>query len=167
MTIVPHLEQGAWLHPGSVIELSSLPMEQMPKTFIHAIEVARRLGICYLWIDSLCIVQDDNADKAREMKQIGVIFERSCCTIAAIDAIKDETNIDKGLFLPRENDPLAVCFKCPFSIELLDGLISKNPKLKGHPYIWKYRWLSPPSLNECSSVASRNEIILRPRSKGY
>jgi hypothetical protein len=77
-------------------------MKQMPKTFIHSIEMARRLNICYVWIDSLYIIQDNNADKTREIKQIRVIFERSCYTITAINAIKDKTNMDKGLFLPRK-----------------------------------------------------------------
>jgi hypothetical protein len=33
-----------------------------PKTFREAIGIARKLGARYLWIDSLCIVQDDEAD---------------------------------------------------------------------------------------------------------
>ena len=38
----------------------------LSQTFQDAIVVTRTLGICYLWIDSLCIVQDDNEDWEKE-----------------------------------------------------------------------------------------------------
>lgn len=34
--------------------------------FLEAVELALRVGIKYLWIDSLCIVQDDTADWEQE-----------------------------------------------------------------------------------------------------
>lgn len=36
--------------------------ETFPLIFQHAIHVTRQLGVKYLWIDSLCIVQDDSED---------------------------------------------------------------------------------------------------------
>ena len=44
------------------IEAFKVQVTMLPKTFRDAITVARRLGIRYLWIDSLCIVQDDSLD---------------------------------------------------------------------------------------------------------
>lgn len=38
---------------------SSIKWEELPKTFKDAIYVTRALGVQYLWIDSLCIIQDD------------------------------------------------------------------------------------------------------------
>jgi hypothetical protein len=39
-----------------------IPLETLPKTFREAIQVCRNLDIPYIWIDSLCIVQDSKGD---------------------------------------------------------------------------------------------------------
>lgn len=39
-----------------------IPLETLPKTFCEAIQVCRKLGMPYLWIDSLCIIQDSKGD---------------------------------------------------------------------------------------------------------
>jgi hypothetical protein len=61
-------------------------MEQLPKTFIDAIEIVRNLGLRYVWIDSLCIIQDDKGDWRREAGKMGLIYERAVFTIAACHA---------------------------------------------------------------------------------
>jgi hypothetical protein len=40
--------------------LQIVPFQYLPKTFQDAIRTTKRLGFEYLWIDSLCILQDDN-----------------------------------------------------------------------------------------------------------
>jgi hypothetical protein len=42
--------------------MEAIPVEALPKTFRDAIEIARELGIEYLWVDALCIVQDNIQD---------------------------------------------------------------------------------------------------------
>jgi hypothetical protein len=42
--------------------LSRIPTESLSKTFREAITITRTLGFKYLWIDSLCIIQGDEAD---------------------------------------------------------------------------------------------------------
>jgi hypothetical protein len=71
--------------------------EHLSKTIQDAVHVTRELGIRYLWVDSLCIVQDDDKDWYREAKTMASVYEGAYCTIAAT-AAKDGT---KGLFLPR------------------------------------------------------------------
>ena len=44
----------------------------LPRSFRHAIVVTR-----YLWIDSLCIIQDDNDDWLRESKAMGIIYQQA------------------------------------------------------------------------------------------
>lgn len=44
----------------------ALSVRHLPKTFRDAIFIARALGMRYLWIDSLCILQDDLQDWQRE-----------------------------------------------------------------------------------------------------
>ncbi|KAI1456444.1 heterokaryon incompatibility protein-domain-containing protein [Annulohypoxylon moriforme] len=62
---------------------TSLPFQKMPKTYQIAINFARILGVCYIWIDSLCIIQDDKEDWAREAANMCDIYENSYLTIAA------------------------------------------------------------------------------------
>lgn len=38
----------------------------LPATFQDAVDFTRRLGLQYIWIDSICIIQGDEADWARE-----------------------------------------------------------------------------------------------------
>jgi hypothetical protein len=71
----------------------------MPKTFREAIQVCIRLGIRYLWIDSLCIIQegDDLRDWYHEASLMDKVYIHSYLNIAAADAA-DST---KGLFRYR------------------------------------------------------------------
>jgi hypothetical protein len=59
--------------------------EDLPKTFRDAIQVCRELGIKYLWIDSLCIIQDQDSqeDWAREAPKMGDVYGNSFLTISA------------------------------------------------------------------------------------
>ena len=62
----------------------------LPRTFRDAIRVTRELGVRYIWIDSLCSVQDDEGDWARESRRMETAFRNAYCTIAAASA-KDST----------------------------------------------------------------------------
>ncbi|UKZ46221.1 hypothetical protein TrVGV298_000422 [Trichoderma virens] len=55
----------------------------LPKTFQDAIILCRKLGIEYLWIDSLCIIQDSRSDWEVESTKMGDIYRNSYITIAA------------------------------------------------------------------------------------
>lgn len=79
--------------------VSGIQAAILPKIFQDAISVTRRLGIQYLWIDSLyvttyscqflrthlliCILQDNKDDWASESGRMGLIYAQSTCTIAA------------------------------------------------------------------------------------
>ncbi|KAK3376257.1 heterokaryon incompatibility protein-domain-containing protein [Lasiosphaeria ovina] len=63
--------------------LKGIRIETLAKNFIDAIEVTRRMGVRYLWIDALCIVQDSQDDWASESVKMGSIYEGSLLTIAA------------------------------------------------------------------------------------
>lgn len=57
-----------------------------PKTLSDAIKVCRKVGLRYIWIDALCIVQDDSQDKAREINQMGRVYKDATLTIMAASA---------------------------------------------------------------------------------
>src|SRR6202012_6120807 len=51
-----------------------IELDSFPFTFRHALEITRALGIRYIWIDSLCILQDDKQDWERESARMGDIY---------------------------------------------------------------------------------------------
>jgi hypothetical protein len=62
--------------------LTSLPLSDLPDSFSQAISVCQRIGVQYLWIDSLCIIQDDSADWKREAADMNNIYANAWFTIA-------------------------------------------------------------------------------------
>ncbi|KAL4860989.1 heterokaryon incompatibility protein-domain-containing protein [Aspergillus spectabilis] len=63
--------------------LSFIAWSDLPRTFRDAVILCRRLGVKYLWIDSLCIIQDSRQDWEVESVKMGEIYQNSYLTIAA------------------------------------------------------------------------------------
>ncbi|KAK8024695.1 hypothetical protein PG990_002518 [Apiospora arundinis] len=63
-----------------------IPFEKLPQSFRDAVTVTRELGVRYLWIDSICIIQDDKEDWAAEAQKMGDVFNSAYCTLAASSA---------------------------------------------------------------------------------
>lgn len=55
---------------------------KLPKTFQDAIVFARKLGIEFIWIDSLCIVQDSKEDWFEQSGKMAAIYEHAAVTLA-------------------------------------------------------------------------------------
>ncbi|KAF7948487.1 uncharacterized protein EAE97_003898 [Botrytis byssoidea] len=55
----------------------------VPRTVRDAMELTRKIGIRYLWVDTLCIVQDDHDDKSRLVSSMGNIYNSSTLTLIA------------------------------------------------------------------------------------
>lgn len=64
-----------------------LPVDKLPLTFRDAIHASRSLGYNYLWIDSLCIIQDSREDWAAESVKMAGIYERADICISADAAL--------------------------------------------------------------------------------
>lgn len=58
-------------------------LSKLSRTFAEACVTTRKLGIGYLWIDSLCILQDSDADKANEIPLMADYYENAVFNIAA------------------------------------------------------------------------------------
>lgn len=80
------------------------PVDRLPKTFREACQVTERLGVRYLWIDRLCIIQDSTEDWNREAALMQDVYKNSFLNISAHGAGDDE----EGLFFNR--DPRRVDF---------------------------------------------------------
>ncbi|TGO75234.1 hypothetical protein BELL_0226g00030 [Botrytis elliptica] len=55
----------------------------VPRTVRDTMELTRKIGIRYLWVDTLCIVQDDPDDKSRLVSAMGNIYNGSTLTLIA------------------------------------------------------------------------------------
>ncbi|KAH6699007.1 heterokaryon incompatibility protein-domain-containing protein [Leptodontidium sp. MPI-SDFR-AT-0119] len=77
--------------------IQGIPWNELPKTFQDSIIITRRLGISYLWIDALCIVQDDTHDWEVESANMASVYSNSYLTIAATAA----SDSHHGLFVDR------------------------------------------------------------------
>lgn len=86
-----------------------VPVEHMSKTFSDAITITRRLGIRYIWIDSLCIIQDSEDDWLTESSTMGKLY-RYCQVCIAADAAKDGRF---GCFVQRDLRTLRIPMKRP------------------------------------------------------
>lgn len=75
----------------------------MPKTYRDAIRVSARLGVKYLWIDSLCIFQDSQTDWFKEALRMRHVHGNSYLTISALSGADDHA----GLFYSRDTSVIA------------------------------------------------------------
>ncbi|KAK4234843.1 heterokaryon incompatibility protein-domain-containing protein, partial [Achaetomium macrosporum] len=67
------------------ISPSGFPLSSLPQTLQNGVCVPQELGIPYLWVNALCIVQDDIADKNAEVGKMSAIYQGALVTIIADD----------------------------------------------------------------------------------
>ncbi|KAK3400635.1 heterokaryon incompatibility protein-domain-containing protein [Sordaria brevicollis] len=63
--------------------MTRIPFEKLSRTFQDAVKICLSLRQRYLWIDSLCIVQDDGEDWAREAALMALVYTHCYFTLAA------------------------------------------------------------------------------------
>ncbi|KAI0154572.1 heterokaryon incompatibility protein-domain-containing protein [Xylariaceae sp. FL1272] len=81
----------------------SIPLGLLPPNFRDAITITRNLGVRYLWIDALCILQDSKQDWESEIKQIATYYSNSYFTIFGMAS----QNSHNGLFgRPHAQTPI-------------------------------------------------------------
>ncbi|KAL5331075.1 hypothetical protein ACEPPN_000604 [Leptodophora sp. 'Broadleaf-Isolate-01'] len=147
------------------IKLTQLTLESMrtgitlstlPKTIRDAVYVTRSLGIEYLWIDALCIIQDSQEDKEREIANMGHIYKNALLAIIAISA----GNVHDG-FLDR-SELAPGCIRLPFLLpdrRLTDIGLLQTSSISGSAQTWPLHtrgW----SLQEF--VLSQRKLIFLP-----
>ncbi|KAM5373308.1 hypothetical protein ACJZ2D_007137 [Fusarium nematophilum] len=83
---------------------------QIPKTIRDAIELTKALGETWLWVDSLCIIQDDQVSLGHELKHMHRIYATSFLTIIAADGQDAEHGLLglEGISSPRTTNQLVL-----------------------------------------------------------
>lgn len=100
--------------------LRSLPLSRLPRTIVDAIVLTRRLGVCYLWVARLCIIQDCAEDWEIESSKMSAIYGGAFLTLAAAWG----SSVHDGLFTVRPSNIAE-------SVELFWRSPS-NPSFKGN-----------------------------------
>ncbi|KAK4198293.1 heterokaryon incompatibility protein-domain-containing protein [Triangularia verruculosa] len=75
-----------------------IAMSTLPQTLQDALAVTDGVGLRYLWVDAMAIVQDDDDDKDEQISQMHRIYLGASFTIVAAKAV---TSLD-GFLAPRE-----------------------------------------------------------------
>ncbi|KAH3957471.1 hypothetical protein HBH70_225220 [Parastagonospora nodorum] len=78
--------------------VDSIDEENLPLTFREAVTTIRQLGIRYVWIDSLCIIQDSAEDWQIESASMTQVYRNAICCLAATGA----HDSSQGLYLARD-----------------------------------------------------------------
>lgn len=85
--------------------------ETLPKTYQDAITVTRELNVRYLWIDSICVIQDLLSDRDIEARQREDVFSQAYCVLAATAA----SGQHDGFLKHREEPEFSIHLKAPGS----------------------------------------------------
>lgn len=83
-------------HKNYADHLVSIPLDSVPPLFRDVVALTRSLGINYLWIDSLCIIQDDQQDWLSEAKKMSLVYRRATLVIAAMDSENSTQRLSKA-----------------------------------------------------------------------
>jgi hypothetical protein len=133
---------------GNIEEMvEGVGLSCLPKTFQDAIIITRKLGLRFLWIDSLCIIQDSADDWATESSSMRLIYKNCLVNIAATGA----EDGSMGFFFDR--DPI---FASPCRL--------KVKKTRTHDFVPSSVWLHDVNYAPLNSRAwVVQEQLLAPR----
>jgi len=144
--------------------------DTLPKTFRDAVQVCREIGIEYIWIDSLCIIQrqETQEDWAKEAPRMGLVYGNSRLNISAT-AAGDST---QGCFKDRLG---LTSWPCPFVLFGQTCYLFRFPtpeeEIRGDPgdarwddqnFLARRAWvLQEQVLPRRSIIFSKNRLIWR------
>ncbi|KAK2605944.1 hypothetical protein QQS21_003670 [Conoideocrella luteorostrata] len=90
---------------------AGIDISALPRTYRDAVAVTQKLGVRYIWIDSLCIIQGERQDWEFEASRMSHVYHGSFLTLAATDA----AGPDGGLFLAEPESPLELQYDARIS----------------------------------------------------
>ncbi|KAF2259857.1 hypothetical protein CC78DRAFT_437421, partial [Lojkania enalia] len=67
--------------PGSLIREAG----KLPQAILDAMDIAEALNERFLWVDSLCIIQDDAISKHSQISSMNIVYGQAALTLIAMD----------------------------------------------------------------------------------
>ncbi|KAF3802795.1 hypothetical protein GCG54_00014032, partial [Colletotrichum gloeosporioides] len=133
---------------------AGIEIKAMPQTFQDAVITTRRLGLRYLWIDALCIIQDDTTDWGREAAKMGDVYSNAYIVLSVLKSSNDGA----GFLGPPETLSYATC---PYTAQGVTGTLfvcdiprTQSCYISSEDFVWdeplskrgwtlQERWLAP------------------------
>ncbi|KAK3361555.1 heterokaryon incompatibility protein-domain-containing protein [Lasiosphaeria ovina] len=84
---------------------TGIPLEDAGPLIRDAVRVCRELGYRYLWVDSLCILQDSAQEFAQEIEKMPDLYHGASCVLAATHSMM---GVESHLFMGHANIPFVV-----------------------------------------------------------
>ncbi|PVH68516.1 HET-domain-containing protein [Cadophora sp. DSE1049] len=143
--------------------LTGFDMPGMPKTFKDAIILTRTLGFRYIWIDSLCIIQDDTKDWEVEASKMCDVYSNATLTIAAASAAGDR----EGFLGTRPHPRKSMVNTFPSHPDLVSNLeVRCQPKHnRTHPLLRRAWVLQERLLSKRLVFFENDELVWECRTK--
>jgi hypothetical protein len=123
---------------------AGMVLDSMPALFQDAVFTTWKLGIQYLWIDSICIIQDSKDDWEAESARMGSIYSNAYVTIVAsvpeLQAVWRATNIFPAHQLPQATRASlnALWIQCQWQRSRFhQGALSKLPPTSTSARSWR------------------------------
>lgn len=120
---------------------------RIPRTIANAMEITIAVGMRYLWVDALCIVQDDPSEKNSQIQKMHKIYASAALTIIAAsgngadDGLWDTTNGTRQPQIEEEIDGLRFVGLEPTLEDVLAGSIWKRRAWTYQEYVLSKRML--------------------------
>ncbi|KAK4107581.1 HET-domain-containing protein [Canariomyces notabilis] len=137
--------------------MRGIPIANLPATFQQTVEMTHLLGISYLWIDSLCIIQDDAQDWEREASRMGDVYANANLVIAA-----DSSTDDSSGCYTTIQERMQVAFNLLNAVGMGNFAILNLPP-NGHLF-FSQEWMS--SSFDTSNPQRRNTLLYRTNEMG-
>ena len=109
-------------------------LEELPRVFHDAFNLVRCLGVRYIWIDSLCIVQDSSRSWGLNSRAMDLIYGNAILTICAADGVDSSTGLKA--MRPKEHDAYQISAECASGVRLM---ISRPPEIGIKASTWNTR----------------------------
>ena len=109
-------------------------LKELPRVFHDAFDVVRCLGVRYIWIDSLCIVQDSSRSWGLNSRVMDLIYGNAVLTICAADGVDSSTPL--RAMHPKEHDAAQISAECAPGVRLM---VSRPPEIGIKASKWNTR----------------------------
>ncbi|KAI0743958.1 heterokaryon incompatibility protein-domain-containing protein [Daedaleopsis nitida] len=136
------------------------PSIDLPQTIKDALQVTRELSIPYLWVDALCILQDDLADKSAVISQMGAIYGNAAITIVATTNTSPLAGI-AGVSVPRSRPQIIEQVKGMTLAVAFHDSRTAHPELEGSTWNTRAWTFQEGLLSRCTAHFISSHTVFR------